>query len=202
MINSFLAIIDRILKLLTIREKRFDRLFSELWEPTFADLLIVHRNYVEIFEKARAMLGSLQAGHAGKEGSETYIDKLAEISQYLSQQRIEFEPVRRKLIALIDAVEVTDLDNMSKTFVEALVAYFPTGTPRRVSTEAAEVLSVIEAYRKSILDASTQNGPDHMSVNELVFYVHDVIRRHRQAWSVVCEAYAPLRIAHAKRTIL
>ena len=202
MIDSLLAILDRLLKLLAIREKRYDRLFTELWEPTFADLLIIHRNYIEMFEKARAMLSNLPATPPGKESSDAYSEKLAEVSQYLSQRRSEFEPVRRKLIALADAVAKTDLDDMSKAFVDALVAYFPTGGPRRISTAAMETLSRIEAYRRSILESSTQNAPDHKSADELIDYVHDVIRRHRQSWSIVCETYAPLRIAHAKRTIL
>lgn len=112
MINTYLSIFDRIIKVVGIRGKRRSRLFSELWETTFSELLMVHRDYIEIFENLKNMLSKLEADNLDK-NSEEYSNKVDEIINYLRQRRIEFEPVREKLIALIDAASVSDLDDKS-----------------------------------------------------------------------------------------
>src|SRR4030095_3231402 len=56
MVTELIAIIDRLLKLKEYRERRFRTFFNEVLEPTFNDLLIVHRDYIEMFEETYRLL--------------------------------------------------------------------------------------------------------------------------------------------------
>jgi len=202
LVDSLLAVIDRPISLFALREKRQDRLFSELWEPTFNDLLVIHRDYIEMFEKVGARLSKMVAVPSNEKGRDETSQEIAEVVEYLSHKRIEFEPVRQKLITLIDTIPKSGLDERASAYVDALVWYFPIGVPRRSSTAASEVLTQIEAHRKIIQDSAVNQELTRMSLSDLINYVHRVIQRQRHAWSIVCETYAPLTLAHAKRTIL
>jgi hypothetical protein len=221
MINTCISILDKLIKVVGIRGKRRNRLFSELWETTFSELLTVHRDYIEMFENLKNMLSKLEAENLDK-NSEEYSNKVDEIIDYLNQRRIEFEPVRKKLIALIDAASVSDLDDKSKIFVEALVAYFPIGTAHiRHSTASSETLTMLEIYRAGLekskilyeetpywilqhrgdikVSGSTDENKLLMSLSDILIYVSRIILNQRNKWSIVCEAYAPLKIAQSRR---
>ena len=222
MINTCLSILDRLIKIIGIRGKRRNRLFSELWETTFSELLLVHRDYVEMFEKLKSMLSKLEAEHLD-EKSDIYSKKVDETIDYLRQRRIEFEPVRRKLIALIDAVKMSNLDDKSRLFVESLVDYFPIGTARfHHSSSSSEMLTLLEIHRAelekrllidneeetywinssrgAILDGGIVDEQKLLiSLPDILMYVNKIITAHRNKWSIVCETYAPLKIAQSRR---
>jgi len=222
MIDTCLSILDRLIKVVAIRGKRRNRLFSELWETTFSELLLVHRDYIEMFEKLKSMLSKLEAEHLD-EKSYIYAGKVDEIIDYLRQRRIEFEPVRRKLIALIDALKMSNLDYKSRIFVESLLDYFPIGLARvQPSTSSSEMLTLLEMHRaeleqKELIDNEKEiywieksrgailygEKIDEQgfltSLSDISMYVNKIITAHRQKWSIVCEAYVPLKIAQSRR---
>jgi hypothetical protein len=52
-VSSLISILDRLIQLKDYRDRRLQELFTGLLEPTFNDLLQVHRDYLEVYEKIR-----------------------------------------------------------------------------------------------------------------------------------------------------
>ena len=52
-VSSLISILDRLIQLKEYRDRRLQELFTGLLEPTFNDLLQVHRDYLEVYEKIR-----------------------------------------------------------------------------------------------------------------------------------------------------
>lgn len=88
MLNVFLSILDRLIKLKEHRDKRVQRIYDDFLEPVFNDLLIVHRDYIQMFEKVRQTLPSIEEC-SELEGKRKYYSA----RDYLHEKRIEFEPV-------------------------------------------------------------------------------------------------------------
>lgn len=200
MINALLNILDRLIQLLTLRDRRGARLFTELWEPTFNELLQVHRDYIELFEETGLRLSELDDRMIINTHIQDGSEELEFIIDMLRKRKREFEPVRRKLIALIETLDKVEFDELSAAFVQALAWYFPVGMPRSRSTAASEMQTRMEALAAAINDQSVDKMLDQMTVRDMVNYVRQVINAHRTAWSRVCEAYAPLRLRYAQRT--
>jgi hypothetical protein len=56
MIDALISIIDRLIQLTEYRGKRRRRLFEDVIEPIFNDLLLIHRDYIEMFQTTWRML--------------------------------------------------------------------------------------------------------------------------------------------------
>ena len=191
MVETFIKLLDRMIQLLTVRRKRRVRLFTELWQPTFEELRTVHSDYLTMFQSYSTMLKALEWENV----ESTRLLRLKDIAAQLRDRRIAFEPVRRQLIALIHHSHNIDLDGSSKLFLDALLLYFPTGTNRRLPTEASETLERFEALMQSV--DIRENLLRKESLEELQRYVRGVIICQRRAWEEVCETYAALQAQSA-----
>ena len=60
MISILISILDRLIQLKEYRNRRLQELFTALLEPTFNDLLQVHRDYLEVYEKIRRGLPKIE----------------------------------------------------------------------------------------------------------------------------------------------
>lgn len=59
LIDALVSIIDRLIQLKTYRDTRLQEVYQSLLEPLFDDLLLIHRDYIQLFETTRRMLPSL-----------------------------------------------------------------------------------------------------------------------------------------------
>jgi hypothetical protein len=67
MISDIRALLDRLIQLKNYRNRRYRTLFVDLLEPAFNDLLLVHKDYIQMFEETRRLLpiGLPEARSAG-----------------------------------------------------------------------------------------------------------------------------------------
>ena len=200
MLDTFLAIIDRLIKLKDYRDRRLAKLFNELFAPAFDDLLFIHRDYIEMFSETESILSSVNrmALYTGRKND--YLTQMKKAAEYLRKKRIEFEPVRVKLQVLSNSMESLDLPDDAMVFVSAVQAYFPTGVLPRLGTSATELLDRIQYFS----DEESVEIPDEEVLppryaRALREYVKHLIAMHRQRWAAVCETYAALRVAAARR---
>jgi hypothetical protein len=126
-------------------------------------------------------------------GSSEYISQLKKPAEYLRQKRIEFEPVRRKLLALGTSMHREDLEPDVENFINALLSYFYQWLPEPGSA-SLDLLAVIEDSIEKGKTSTEELEEDWHSIDS---YVSRLIERQRERWSHVCEAYAPLKVRAA-----
>ena len=197
MIDGLVQVLDRMMQLLTVRSKRRRRLFEAVWEPTFTQLRAVHGDYLGMFEACSSQLAELEEAKPGDA-----VPRLERITRELRSRRLEFEPARRQLLALIDHSQRLDLDREAAAFVEAVLWYFPTGTNRSLPTSASETLGRLQGLIESVDLGSNADRLEHGSLRDLADYVHGAIRHQRTAWDHVCDTYAQLQSKDAGEAVL
>lgn len=176
MLEALLKIIDRLIELKRGRILGRKEIFDRVIEPTFNELVLVHGDYIKMFEDLRVYtaswsgLASELTGRAEKAKSE------------LRSRRSEFEPIRQKIRAFATGLASSQLPNEEKGFVDAVIRYFPSGEPSLPQSSATTVLGYLDQDLKP---------------EDLDTLVSKTIQRHRNAWSDVTTAFAKLKIAVA-----
>ena len=125
MLSAFLSIIDRLIKLKEYRDQRVQKVFDKVLEPIFNDLLLVHRDYIQMFVKVQGLLP------ARNYAPQKFNSSLREAADYLRQRRIEFEPARVQLRAMIREIKGTSFGKRNVSFgaqadefIDSVVLYF------------------------------------------------------------------------------
>ena len=140
----------------------------------------------------------------GSEAPPVSQEKLKTAAANLGRQRVELEPVRVKLRALADKLEVIDLGKQGNQFVAAIRSYLRPieGSDAELSIISTSGLSLSTAARKIILDCIRENNnvkSNTEDIEESVQFIQksidEIVRRLRQDWSIVCEEFATLQIA-------
>jgi hypothetical protein len=193
MIDTLIQILDRLIQLLRVRGKRRARRFQELWEPTFRELRDVHGDYLAMFQACKQNLVRIK----NNESDGVPVRGLEEIASELRRRRLEFEPVRRQLIALINHTQNLELDDGAHEFLNAILWYFPTGANRSVPTWATETIARLEALLMSVENVEGAKSLLRPSIDSTLDYVSDTMRHQRRAWDRVAAAYAVLQAQSA-----
>jgi len=199
MIDSILAIIDRLISLKEYRNKRLNKLFDDLFEPVFEELLVIHRDYLIMFEETSQLLPLDENLNLKAPGSREFNQRMHKAAEYLGKRRIEFEPVRDKLRALAKSMKSTDLPAEERAFVESVYLYFPS-IDSIVRKSASRELQETIRYHSNEKQADNPEDywlPNH--THEIQAGIENLLDELKYKWSDVCEAYVRLKIAAANR---
>lgn len=176
MLEALLAVIERLIKLVEGRVKGRKEVFHDLLDPTFTDLLLIHGDYIKMFESLQVFGGSVP-------GDELELQRRLDIAKAdLRARRRDFEPVRRKVQALVQALGEHQLPDEERKFVEAVIRYLPSADPAVPHSAATTLLEYLETVLPEELD----------------LLIDATLQRHRNAWSQVCTDYANLKIKIAE----
>ncbi|GAA2863524.1 hypothetical protein GCM10010517_22590 [Streptosporangium fragile] len=158
----------------------------DVLERLLSDLEAVHRDYLVMFETLLE-----RTPDAWEEGTPHYTESVREVAALLRRLRLEYEPVRVRVHAAAKAYGDALTAVPQRTFIGAVLAYFPTGELRgdeadgRWRTSGTTVLDHL--YRS--LDGELGQ--------ELGALIRSTLAFHRQRWSEVCDSYAALQIGQA-----
>jgi hypothetical protein len=189
MINTLLSLIDRLIQLSQYKRRRYRVLFNEILQPTFDELLLVHKNYIDMFTEAK---GLLPREHTQDPSEYTLL--LQRPEQHLRNRRIEFEPVRKKLVELAKSLRDKDLNPDVEVFVHAVLSYFSEWI-KGGGSSATSLLDTFEAsIRKGKEISPDMFNEEWRSIDETIY---NLIERHKSLWSDICETYAPLKVRAA-----
>jgi hypothetical protein len=140
MVSDILALLDRLTQLKDYRNRRYRTLFVDLLEPAFNDLLLVHKDYIQMFEETRRLL---PIGLPEATSALGYLTELKRPAEFLRSRRIEFEPVRQKLRTLAKSIDREHLEPDIAAFIQALVAYFYEFLPQ-IGSASVDLLERLE----------------------------------------------------------
>jgi hypothetical protein len=201
-IEPLLAIIDRLISLTKYHETRLKDLYRNLFEPTFSELLVIHSDYMKMFEHLADTLESrrlILVDGTPSYGEFTFggegVKRLREAASYLSAKRLEFEPVRVKLRSFVLELREHNPVALADRFVDALVRYFPDGELLGDSTRARMCEMALETTL-SLVDRGTSLSADDFNggIAPVAYHILATIQGQRVRWSVVCEEFARLKL--------
>jgi len=181
MIEALIAIVDRLISLLQGRIAGRKELFDRILEPTFNDLLLVHGDYISLFEAGRQ--SAFPEDSPPAKDSQEYTVRLEATKAVLLRSRLVLEPVRTKIRAVADQLLHVSLPPEEKDFVAAVLRYFPTGDPRLSRSHGLNLVTFLE------------QRPDPFSI-DLQF--ETILNEIRNQWSSVCIAFGRLKVAIAR----
>jgi hypothetical protein len=186
-VESLLLILDKLGLLLTRRDALASKRFS-LFSEAFTDLLAVHGDYIQMFEKTLQLLPSLDLLEQTLPNED--LAGIRAAAKQLRERRITFEPVRVKLRALAPELGAMSLPAVEREFVAALIDYFPSfETKCSLSWSVLSFLELVDAHEM----------PDYRTaLFHALMLIRGVIDFQQRHWSTVCEAYARLRVAATK----
>ncbi len=207
MVGDVLKVIDYIIEILKKSATRRRQTCIELLNPLFDDLLLVHKNYIDMFESTRKLLpgyystGRSIPGFDGTpgEGSEEYLLRLRTAKEDLRRRRREFEPVRIKIRALHSTLDLESLEEQERAFVESVIHYLPDTETRDVKSISHRLLHYLDSLDNGgneEFESQVWNElePTIDTVGGMESYIREVIYDHVQKWSDVCKSYAALKV--------
>ena len=190
MIDALIKIIDRLISLVKGRIQGRKDMFEKVIDPIFNDLLLIHGDYIKMFEHAQWLLpgysedgSTLTApGYNGEpeEGSEKYVKRLENAKNEIKKRRLEFEPVRAKVRIIAKSLDENKFPEEETNFIRSVLEYFPTADPISPNSATRNIIDYLDTM------ASRSN--------EVRWVIDEVIQDHKESWSNVCEAYAVLKI--------
>jgi len=173
-LDALLKIIERLIAIRQGRVVARKELFDKILEPTFNELLLIHGDYLKMFEDLR-VFGAPRTG-----GEIELIDRAKNARDVLRKRRLEFGPVRQKTRGVSDGLAAQELGDEEKDFVEAVVRYFPSGEPSLPQSSASAVLAYLDRDLKP---------------EDIDLLISKTIQRHVAAWSDVCTSFGRLKVA-------
>lgn len=182
-LGSVVKVIDRFTDLLKYRRLKRQEFFKTVIEPLFDDLMLMHTDYIKMFDDCRAQL----------------LDNtvpLREIAEALRQRRVVYESLRIKARAISEGLEQAEMDEEVKNFLRAAAYHLPDGELGPVpSTYASLVLSRIYSVAGGLTDARQKPGDspggDRKEVLNLVISTSEHIRTR---WAWICEEYVRVKL--------
>lgn len=194
MIELLLRLIDRLIDLKKYRNERLLRIFHEILEPTFNELLAVHSDYIAMFTDFAAMLPNENMPPEQRTAA------LAQAANFLRRKRIEFEPVRTKIESFVKEIlggrfgkQHEFLTPEADAFLRALVDYFPTGYLTTPSAES-RATTLYGAIRAGSVDIERKDVAAPGSKILLSELVDATIHDSKESWKHASDTFAHLKL--------
>ena len=175
MIEALLAVIDRLIQIVQTRIAGRKEMFDRVLEPVFNDLVVIHGYYIRMFDEVSERLHPNNPSELNAARAE------------LRRRRLEFEPVRRKVEALMNQLESTQLPVEERAFVTAVIAYF--GFTKFVGEKQENTSAATRALE--YFDEAENAGA-------IWSHMWEATRALRERWSEITIAFAALKITIAK----
>ena len=214
MIEILLKILDRLIQIKKERSLKLHKQFTHIVEPIFFDLEKIHSDYLRMFTNASLRLQQNSGA-------------LLEVIQTLEVQRLEFEPVRTKLIATLSELNLElpsftspiKLESEIDRFVRAVLEYLPLGDIQSVGggTGASSLLMDLKYFNSKdksplssiLLFFGLETESTDMSSHSTRILkwqpkspsecIELYTNLQRDRWKRVCEALAIAKVEMTKR---
>jgi len=189
-VQAFIAIVDRIIVLVTARKRRKRELFLEVVEPLFTELQPVVDHYFEFFRKSRSLVKK-----AGKAQLPDVIDQLVDFREQLLVARV-------KVTEMANVVQRKVHHRPVVVFVNHISAFF---YPDRIRHEfAVPGLPPVRrpdghagsTHRKQLIDFLEYVDRVQLPKRLLLAYIDHALQQMEWDWGGITQAYEELRIQY------
>lgn len=160
MLDLFLKLIDRLLELRHVEERREAKTFEALVQPAFAELTRIHQAYLDAFTSCLAVLA--------RPDSTT-----AEVARDLLAEANRCEASRRRVVVLADELSTRCEHEPMRQFFQCVRRYF-SRSDVRFTTHFSETMALADSGSKPVVEDAMKATLAH-------------IRTH---WDEVCRAYS------------
>lgn len=184
MLEVLLRLLDKIKELLELRDKRQERIFDRLIEPTYNELQLIHQDYLEMLHQ----LGSLIPSDSDEwDVCET---KTAQALELLRTRRVRFEAVREKLRACRDVIysRKVSLHEDINSFLRAVLAYLYYGA------EEDDPWPVSSVHRTWINTLEHERFYMHSELEKIRLSYNRSVKHVREKWEDVSSVFSALRL--------
>ncbi len=187
MFQGFSNLVQALIELVKHRAMRESRIFRDVIRPMCDELVVIHKDYIGLFEKTKAILED-------GEVEDPDVTRLREAENWLKTNRREMEAARTLLASASHALSRSDkLPKRFLRFVELLYDYFDfldEGCRRHRGSSSIRLLDEIVNYRESL--ESGKESP--IGYNHVVMRCENAIDGVRMNLAEVFEEYANLQI--------
>jgi hypothetical protein len=181
--DAAVKIVEKFTDLLKFRREQLREFFTTMLEPLFADLSVMHANYLKIFQECSAKLASHSV-------------PFDEIVRDLAQQRVEYESLRIRVRAFVDELSLSDLPRPYKEFLEGVAFSVPDGGLTKVfvgsfATGIVKLLQDASGAEFNRLLSGAYGEPDardeRVKLLQSVEATSDFIKEN---WSQTCQKFS------------
>ncbi|MDH6114586.1 hypothetical protein P3T36_000985 [Kitasatospora sp. MAP12-15] len=155
------------------------------------DLELIHQDYLLMFESILE-----QAPDAWESGTPGFAERVRETATRLRRLRLTYEAVRVRVRVTAQSFRQVVLPQCEGDFVEAVVAYFPTGELR-----SDELTGELVTSGTAVLDHLYRSLDGELG-QELGTLLRDTLRFHRQRWAELCAAHAAMQISRGTEGLI
>ena len=192
-LDIMLKVLDRIISLVRLREKRMQKRFDQIWKPTYSDLQLVHADYYTMFQEAYSLIS--QGAKADTEAA--YEEALHKAIDLVKKKRVQFAPLRQKLEALDELKRDERLfDNLSddeREFISSVIGYIRIKSlPDAVGTRSADLQ--VELERMARMDQTVAENIVLTQVEERIEHLGD-------DWINVTDSFNKLQIGLIQQSL-
>jgi hypothetical protein len=196
MLELILSLLEKIKELIKLEDKKIENLYKEFFKPIFEDMILIHKDYVSMFYDLNNII------HFDAEVSE-----LEAAAKYLGRRRIELEPVREKMRAILEQSRSLALGDKGNAFIGSVTTYlYPfsdfvgeilgdVGQDHKtflVPSISSRSTSALIAIQRVLDDeAKTSLSKQNYNVaNEIKDAIDEAITNIRKCWADLSECYA------------
>jgi hypothetical protein len=173
-------LVDRLIDLMRHREEKTKNLYDRVIEPIYRDLLVVHQNYMDMFDETLRLLPVSEDRDARRRHK-----KFQSALSYLETNRLKLEPIRQKLHILVRELDRSREKNKKDQFIEAVVKYISWAMNESRGTASMGMVRQIQL-------ALAQNSRDPLTAEDVRSYVSRVIIGKRERFVQATEAYGKI----------
>jgi hypothetical protein len=186
MFEVFSTLINRLIDYARHKATRDLRLLTEIITPMMDELLVIHKDYIKMFESTKSIL------EQDSKGNKT---ALQDALVYLKKRRLAGEAAREKLLSASRVLsQCSDLPQKYSGFLDLIANYFESAIPGD-TTIAMSLVTALERYiRSAEKEGQSKRHPCRHGFDDPFSALEEALRQIRGRFSKICEEHAKLKI--------
>lgn len=189
MLDALVKLIDRVIQLKDFRVLRQRRIFEELYEPTYAEMVTIHKDYSMMSARIIEILRTVDTLAKGQRETEV-LAALEEALTYVRSARIEQDAIRVKLRELNTRFRSTNQGGKERRFWAELDLYF--NVPQLWNKVASSFSYSLQLLLEGDLH-KFQESQGEEKLRAVKLFVDQADRDLKLQWTQLSAAYADLK---------